>query len=146
MMANAVANAERMGIPYVNLDAAKSTSENGYYTWARMGFDAPLGGEMRHALPSKLEGARSLNDLMRRPAAAWWKQNGERRIVSLSTDPNSVGRKIMDGYLKEKGLSTFGRVAGGGSCAPRTGCRVDLRPDTENEAILDRVWKKLASG
>jgi len=62
-----VAGARALGVKRFELFAAgdpADTSDNGYYTWARFGFNAPLREIEQRALPSELSEAKDLNEIM----------------------------------------------------------------------------------
>ena len=84
--------APQLGIQRIELYGegdAKSASRNGYYTWARCGFDAPLRlDEQRRRLP-ELRGARTLNELFGRGGITWWRTFGNSRPMVFDLAPNS---------------------------------------------------------
>jgi len=107
MMARAVEAAHQAGLPTVDLTGVGSKEfhpeENGYYTWARIGFDAPVG--FRPTWPAQFRGAGTLSNLMKMPGgAAFWKEHGGPTGMTMDTTPNSQGRQVMDAYLKARGL------------------------------------------
>lgn len=70
---------QALGIAYLSLSAVgepEADDFNGYYTWARYGFDAALPDEILRELPPSLVGARTLNELMQRGGAGYWKTDG----------------------------------------------------------------------
>jgi len=108
VMARAVEAAHQAGLPKVQLTGVGSKEfhpeENGYYTWARIGFDAPVG--FRPTWPAQYKGAGTLSNLMKMPGgAAFWKEHGGPTGMTMDTDPTSQGRQVMAAYLKAKGLS-----------------------------------------
>jgi hypothetical protein len=75
-----VAGAQAMELAYFKLWAAGNrldTARNGYYTWARFGFDAPLSGYHRRLLTNSLRGARTVNEVIERGGSRWWWFNGD---------------------------------------------------------------------
>jgi hypothetical protein len=185
MMADSVAQAEKMGIPTVDMHAVgagpdnkvmqwESATGNGYYTWARMGFDTDLSkqrwgpsyGNARRTAdwPEEFRDAKSLNELMAIPGGAeFWKANGWDNILTMDTNPGSTGRQIMAEYLKAKGLTeaapaaeataaksgyTVGRPwppMGVGATGGRVKIGDIYSPTAANEAILDEVWRQVGS-
>lgn len=67
------------GVAYLTTFATGSAYEdgwNGYYTWARYGFDAELPPDRQQLLSPALSGCRTVNDVMLREGAAWWRAEG----------------------------------------------------------------------
>lgn len=162
MMADSVDNAEKAGIPYVDLYASgygpkawnpqPGNTDNGYYTWARMGFDSPLRPSDVEHFPEQWRDVKSVSELMRTPeGAAVWKEYGGSIGLHMSTDPNSPGRQVMTEYLRQKGLSGAPAEAAQAATAPRAvgppighgvvGSIYD--PTAANEAILDAAWQRV---
>jgi hypothetical protein len=80
-------------------------THNGWLTWPKFGFDAPLNRLDLAALPRAYAGARTLNDIMRLKAHAWWaKQGSERAMIFYLRDDSSMMEQFQR-YLNEKGLS-----------------------------------------
>lgn len=99
--------AKKFGIEYVHTFAAGEYGNkrfNGYYTWARMGYDAELTDEDRAALPKKFKNIKTLNELMLAGGKDDWKIKGTERdmIFDLSDDSDSL--KILKNYLLERGF------------------------------------------
>lgn len=70
--------AKDVGLKTITLDASRGPGVNGYYTWARLGFD----GKLSQGVLNKLEGtgikATNVSDLMKTSKGKnWWKDNGE---------------------------------------------------------------------
>ena len=111
--ANQVKTAQRFGVDRIETTAAgnfrdmQSGSWNGYYTWPRLGYDAPLYSGEIASLPSNLRNARSVQDLMgNQEGRDWWKLNGSTRDMKFDLSPNSKSIKVLNNYLEEKGFST----------------------------------------
>lgn len=101
-----VAGAKALGITRFELWAAgdvRDTSHNGYYTWARFGFDALLGNEKRF-LPARLLQAQTINDLMLRGEHRWWKLHGSERSMVFDLADDSSMMAVLRAYRKEKSL------------------------------------------
>jgi len=80
-----------------------SSSFNGYYTWARFGFNGSLSQYYRASLPESLKPARNLNQLMLMPGGAeWWKEHGEDQNLTFYVRPGSSSLRVWLAYLKEK--------------------------------------------
>jgi hypothetical protein len=103
-----VEGARRMGIQRIELWAQgelNDTSYNGYYTWARFGFDAPLSiPEQEKCLRATGQKAASLNDLAENRQLHWWRAKGTARTMRFILDDDSRMMRIFKNYLKEKGL------------------------------------------
>jgi len=82
----------------------RDRSNNGYYTWARFGFDAYLGPE-KVFLPPHLSRVKTTNDLMLNGGHLWWKQHGSQRSMVFDLAEDSSMMQVFQAYLKEKGLS-----------------------------------------
>jgi GNAT superfamily N-acetyltransferase len=125
MMADAVRAAYGLGIKKVDLDAVGggpkskvgNRSQNGYYTWARLGFDGNIDPytkeankyrpEAKPAWPEPYRSVERVSDLMKMPGGAkFWKEWGDETHMTIDTDPNSAGRKVMEAYVKARGLDT----------------------------------------
>lgn len=92
------------GFSRINTCAGRGNGMNGYYTWARMGYDAELRRSFLKKLPEGLREARTVQDLMATPEGrAYWKQRGYMTDMSFDLDAGSRSRQVLDAYLKEKG-------------------------------------------
>lgn len=109
-VARQVLAARKLGIPTIHItDAIRSTPEgrpeqasNGYYTWPRLGFNAPLPSFARTMFP----GHRDWHSVMADPEnAELWKQHG-RSLADLTFDthPDSPHSKALLAYMKQKGI------------------------------------------
>jgi GNAT superfamily N-acetyltransferase len=103
-----VAALSTLGITRIKTYAAGSSVEkayNGYYTWPRLGYDAPLTAQEIAALPPALQSARSVLDLMTSEAGrAWWKTHGGPRVMVFDLSPGSRSQRVLQAYLKNKGI------------------------------------------
>ena len=69
--------ARRLGIRQIKTLAGRGPGENGYYTWPRFGFNAPLPPAIQRRLPPELQPARTVLDLMHSPPGRlWWQSQG----------------------------------------------------------------------
>lgn len=128
-------SAHESGVAYIRCHAAKGADFNGYYTWPRFGYDAPLSQqphfeEAREAFPN----AKSILDIMTtKEGRDWWKANGTdiyEATFDLSDDSRSM--MVMREYLKERGKLKESAIRGED---------VDLTP--EQEEAIERVWEKI---
>jgi GNAT superfamily N-acetyltransferase len=98
-----VDQAEKSGIDTISTHAARSDIENGYYTWAKFGYDGPIPDRIRAKLPAALASARQVSDLMITPeGSVWWKTHGESIYLSFNPKPGSKSRQIWDAYQAAK--------------------------------------------
>lgn len=85
---------------------------NGYYTWARFGYDNELsevdfvGDEPRKAqaeLAVKFPNARRISDLMAtQEGRDWWKHNGRQTGMTFDLDPDEDNVKTFKAYVAER--------------------------------------------
>lgn len=102
-----LAGAKALGLTRFELFAAgdpADTSANGYYTWARFGFDAPLRERELKLLPAELSSAVTLNDLMQLGGQQWWFENGGFRSMVFALADDSAMMQVLRKYLKQKGV------------------------------------------
>lgn len=113
LIAQQAAMAERLGISYLTLEAARidpmgGPQYNGYYTWARLGFDGSFKRALRYPLkdrPAHLAKAKTVQQLMMCSGGAeWWKANGVNFKAKFEVRVGSVSRQVLEGYLQEKGF------------------------------------------
>ena len=98
-----VEQASEWGVDYIQTTASRSEVENGYYTWARFGYDAPLSMKEKLKLPTGLSKAERVSDLMEtEEGKQWWKANGSTKKMKFNLKPDSKSRKIWSAYLEEK--------------------------------------------
>lgn len=100
--------AQALGLTRFELWAAGHPGDqthNGWLTWPKFGFDAPLNKVDLAALPAAYAWARTVNDIMDLDAHDWWARQGtERSMVFELRDDSSMMRQFRR-YLKLKGLS-----------------------------------------
>lgn len=105
VLARQVEQAAKLGVDEIRTTAARSSYFNGYYTWARLGYDAPLPDHIRGILPGKLSGSTRVRDLMHSPQGReFWKTHGETIDMTFDLSPGSYSRKALSAYLKERGF------------------------------------------
>jgi hypothetical protein len=87
----------------IKVTAARSSDMNGYYTWARFGYDADissLDGSMASRIQSKFPNVNRLSDLMKTSKGReWWKKNGDTWRGTFDLSPNSESRKRLRNYM-----------------------------------------------
>lgn len=103
MLGRQVETAAKLGVSSIGTHAGKSSLMNGYYTWPRLGYDAPIPSSVAGKLPLDLAGARMVSDLMTTPRGRdWWKANGTDLDVEFDVRPGSLGRRVLDTYRAER--------------------------------------------
>ena len=101
--------ARTMGIGKIDLFAGGFLgweNMNGYYTWPRVGFDAPIPSEKASNIPIKIKQkmkSETMLELYRTQAGRdWWLANGGGVSLSFDTDPNSKSSQTLDSYNEER--------------------------------------------
>lgn len=118
IFARQVGELSRRRFAYIDTSAAydpglpgrPKTGMNGYYTWPRLGYDAPLDPYMREeirtdtSLPPEARKSESISDMMRSvEGRRWWKENVKESIdCQFDLSEGSTSRKVLEGYLKER--------------------------------------------
>jgi hypothetical protein len=107
-----VEQAQKFGVDKIETTASRSATENGYYTWAKFGYDGPLSGPIRAmlrvavdegALPGSLASATTVSELMgTTEGTEWWKTNGESTKMTFDLTPGSQSLQVWNTYLKQK--------------------------------------------
>lgn len=108
---NQVEGALRLGIRRIHTKGAgspRSGDDNGYYTWARFGFDASFDEDEADFIPRKYALAGGLNDLIGMGGSEWWKANGWPKRMTFDLDPDSSSMRILNSYVDE--LKRQGRL------------------------------------
>lgn len=103
----------RLGIHYVSLNAGGEYGDNqlnGYYTWARYGFNAQLSADEKMLLPYNLRSLQTTNEVMQAGQAEWWKMFGKGHEMIFDLDENSSMMATLKLYLAE--LTKQGRWEG----------------------------------
>ena len=104
-----VAWAREKGFTYIKTDAERSARMNGYYTWARLGYDAPL--DDQHLDPRVVQlaeqafpEATTVQDIMATPEGKdWWKENGSNIMGAVfNLAEGSLSNQILEDYLQER--------------------------------------------
>lgn len=94
------------GLEKIILDASGSygSSQNGYYTWPRLGFDASLTSAQKEKAKNAGFVAETISDLMKtEKGRKYWKENGtsiQEAVFDLSK--NSKSMLTLEEYLKKK--------------------------------------------
>lgn len=97
------------GVHQIETYAARGGVYNGYYTWARLGYDAPLKDYFKRELPEQFKGAETIQDLMATPEGrAFWKKKGYDEKMTFDLAPGSRSMQVLDAYLAERGKGSLG--------------------------------------
>ena len=109
ILARQVRQLSRMNAAEISTSAAGPPDHpglNGYYTWPRLGYDAPIPGHLADTLPLTLNRARRVSDLMQTSEGrSWWKTNGEGLELTFDLAENSRSRQVLEEYMREKGIA-----------------------------------------
>jgi hypothetical protein len=98
-----VDNLRSEGFTNIKTLAGKGENMNGYYTWARLGYDGDIPSHAPKR-PKALADATRVSDLMRSPEGRdWWKKNGVEMEMTFDLDANSNSSKVLDEYNRQKG-------------------------------------------
>lgn len=110
IFSNQINSFKKLGYKKVITDAAKSDIYNGYYTWARLGYNFKDGNE-KESFIDIIEGSgdkdikniESLSELMTTPKGReFWKENGFRFKAEFDLSESSQSMFILNEYMKEK--------------------------------------------
>ncbi len=103
IFARQLSHARRLGIRRIETVAGRGRRENGYYTWPRFGFDAPLPLEVRRRLPMMFRRAARVGDLMEREAGrSWWRKHGVPLSLAFDLESRSRCWKRFDRYIRAR--------------------------------------------
>jgi SPP1 gp7 family putative phage head morphogenesis protein len=110
--ATQVHHAEKFGISYIDTEAAgdfKSSHDkkgwNGYYTWARLGYNAPLDEADWEKFPLTYRGLPDLHSLFQQENGPLvWKYHGSGRPMVFDLDRESTSWRLLQKYLHQKGF------------------------------------------
>lgn len=126
------------GASAIQCEAARGEGMNGYYTWPRFGYDAPIPEKLRATLPAGLRNDTHLSDLMGTESGRdWWKSHGITTEVEFDLAKGSLSREIWDGYLDAKREAAKSRTIDPAEDADFT---------AEDLAIAARIWDSFHHG
>lgn len=90
--------ARRLGLREIQAYAARGEEYNGYYTWARLGYDGPLPEDLQ-----TLTGLRTVLEMMRtKEMQDLWRKEGEGFEATFDLRPGSESLKRLAQYVKDK--------------------------------------------
>ena len=77
--------------------------QNGYYTWARLGFDADLTDSMVSRAKADGFEAKKVSDLMGSPEGrSWWKNNGSCLEMTFDLSEDSYSQRTLANYMSSR--------------------------------------------
>lgn len=137
------AQAGKGQFPQIATTAGKGKGMNGYYTWARLGYDAPVQkpnfpfSKIPESVvkPKGKFGSPSYNvsDFMKsKEGREFWKEYGYQTDMYFNTDPSSLSSKVLGEYTGSKGKSIK-------MDAPEGMFDIDI----DDEEKLDAIWDKI---
>jgi len=98
-----VHRARHLGFQRIRADTERKQNENGYYTWPRFGFDAPLPLAFLRRLPVFLNGAASVLDVMEFPTGRiWWKEHGIGLTLQFDLCWSSRSMMVFRAYSRRR--------------------------------------------
>lgn len=105
-------HAQRFGVSYIETEAVGNYEQsrnrggqkwNGYYTWARMGYNADLGEDDWIKFPVTYRGIEDLNSLFEQENGKFvWLEHGSKRYMVFDLDDESSNWRVLRKYLQEK--------------------------------------------
>ncbi len=117
LLAHQVAKAIQLGFQSIELLAVRGREANGYYTWARLGFNTSFTNteleQLRLAFSNDTgfelpEATLTLHDLMfgieDGIGLDFWRKHGYSKDMQFDLQPNSSSNIILDAYLEQKSI------------------------------------------
>jgi hypothetical protein len=105
-LAAQVVCARSLGLDCIELFASgwHGDTRNGYYSFARMGFEADLKPNEIKVLRELAPGAKTVQDLMTigEPGREWWREYGTGRKMVFSLRDESRSLNVLRAYLRER--------------------------------------------
>ncbi len=165
IFANQVANAQEMGVDWIECHAARLDNSggkyfNGYYTWPRMGYDqyledievdTPDDRFVADNVGKLFPGAETVQDVMKtKEGRDWWKEHGvDLTDAKFDLKPGSRSLAVHEAYMaeREKAKPKAAPTAeslesrGGGGAARGGAEEIDLAK--WEDAALERAWARL---
>lgn len=107
VLAKQVAYGMRYGISEINTSAARGSQSNGYYTWARLGYDAKLSREQiqilaANGVPRKYRFSRVSDFMKTSEGRQVWKEHGFGKTMQFPLSKKSQSVKVLDEYVRQK--------------------------------------------
>jgi hypothetical protein len=110
IFAKQVKSAMELGITKIKTSASGSAEDehyNGYYTWAKLGYNLEIPNHLREqAKKSGFGDVTNTHELFSEPGGIqWWRENGHEAEGIFDLTPGSDSLKMLHGYMKAKGIS-----------------------------------------
>jgi GNAT superfamily N-acetyltransferase len=108
IFASQVAGLRALGVERLSTLAARNHEANGYYTWARLGYNMRLSGDLRQQLHEHFGDkgpgrAAQMTDLMRSKAGRdWWREHGHTWLGEFDLRDGSASMRMLQKYLKHR--------------------------------------------
>lgn len=102
--ARQVVGAQRIGAKKIKTLAGGALGEdmNGYYTWPRLGYNAPLSEYVQQLLPPTLK-SKDLHELFSKPGGPeWWMINGVQQSMEFDLRPGGEHERRLFEYLRDR--------------------------------------------
>ena len=108
MLANQVKGCAAAGVSQLVTCAGRGTMDgikmNGYSTWPRLGYDAPVPSYITDKLPGPLKGTKTLGELYQsEEGRKVWEKYGTSTTMTFEINPESRSVKRLSEYLQSKG-------------------------------------------
>ena len=148
--------AAEFGVLRISAFAAKGPTTNGYYTWARLGFDAELnkvvGFASHEEMTARFPQATKISDLMRSPEGReFWVKTGQGFPGIFDLTEGSLSRKVLSAYVKERAERASGRVSNSGPGGrgdsrqylvqlAQNGDFASTQVNITDPSIIDHIW------
>jgi len=167
MLASQVGAAEKAGFSFIETEASRSSTMNGYYTWPRLGFNASLTQEDLNDLEdhdpeaawqvqqlAEADMNRMFEDapielfhVMAIPAARkWWEDEGHSVQASFSVSDDYDGGKsyqLLRAYTEAKAMAEGKTIPEYlAKIAGKKPGNMAPRLDKKDQQILDQVWEQ----
>ena len=102
-----VETARKNGMKYIQCNAYRNDENyfNGYYTWLRFGYDAPIPANIRRKMPSQFQSFEMMSDINADAAAReWFKEYGISWDATFMLNDGSTSMQQFNKYMKESGV------------------------------------------
>jgi hypothetical protein len=101
--------ARKLGVEYINTDAIgrKGADHNGYYTWARLGYDGDIPPAVRSRMPAQFRDYETVHEIMLlggREGREWWKEHGDSFEGYFDLSRGSISNQVLDKYMEIRGI------------------------------------------
>jgi len=105
MFTQQVKNLKRLGVDRIECLAVRDEGMNGYYTWARLGYDGKVPDSVRVLARPGSERFTTVGQIMdSRGGADWWRQYGDDFEGVFDLSDNSRSMRVLRDYLRKRGM------------------------------------------